>query len=78
MKYKLYRFKELGKEIGITSQMLSKELQDHKINKLIERKVLETKPIGVEYSITDHGLTFKGVIEALRDWGINHRREILK
>lgn len=78
LKDKPHRFKELAKEIGITSRMLSKELQDLEINKLIQRKVLDTKPIGVEYSITNHGLTFQDVIEALRDWGINHRKEILK
>ena len=78
LKDKPYRFKELAKEIGITSRMLSKELQDLEMNKLIDREVLDTKPIGVEYSITKHGLTFQGVIEALRDWGLKHRKEIIK
>jgi DNA-binding HxlR family transcriptional regulator len=72
-----YRFKELAKEIGITSRMLSKELQDMEMNKLITREVLDTKPIGVQYSITSHGLTFQGVIEAMRDWGLAHRNEII-
>lgn len=73
-----YRFKELAKEIGITSRMLSKELHDLELNKLIIRQVLDTKPIGVEYSITKHGQTFEHVIKALRDWGIKHRKEVIK
>ncbi|MEJ0103793.1 MAG: helix-turn-helix domain-containing protein [Bacteroidota bacterium] len=78
LKDKPHRFKELAKEIGITSRMLAKELHDLELNKLIEREVLDTKPIGVEYSITKYGSTFQGVIEALRDWGVKHRKEILK
>jgi DNA-binding HxlR family transcriptional regulator len=78
LKDKPHRFKELGKEIGITSRMLSRELQDLEMNKLIDRAILDTKPVGVEYSITKHGLTFQGVIEALRDWGLKHRKEIIK
>ncbi len=77
VKDKPHRFKELVKEIGIISRMLSKELQDLELNKLIDRKLLDTKPMGVEYSITNYGLTFQGVIEALRDWGVQHRKEIL-
>lgn len=58
--------------------MLSKELQGMEMNKLISREVLDTKPIGVQYSIPKHGLTFQGVIEAMRGWGLEHRREIIK
>ncbi|MEX0720300.1 MAG: helix-turn-helix domain-containing protein [Balneolaceae bacterium] len=72
-----FRFNELAKEIGITPRMLSKELQDLEMNKLVERKVLDTKPVGVEYYITEYGLTFQDVIEALRDWGMRHRRKIM-
>jgi DNA-binding HxlR family transcriptional regulator len=58
--------------------MLSRELQDLEMNKLVNRERLDTKPIGVEYSITKYGLTFQEVIEALRDWGLKHRKEIVK
>lgn len=71
-----YRFKALAHEIGITPRMLSRELQDMELNKLVVRTVIDTKPIGVEYSITDYGRTFSPIIEAMRDWGQNHRREI--
>lgn len=71
------RFKKLVNEIGITPRMLSKELQEMEANKLINRKVLNTKPVGIEYSITEHGLSFQKVIEAMRDWGLKHRNKIM-
>jgi len=30
----------------------------------------------VEYATTDYGLTFREVLEAMRDWGLKHRRKI--
>lgn len=73
-----YRFKELAREINISPRMLSRELQDMEMNQLISRKVLDEKPIGVEYAITDYGRTFKKVIHAMRDWGMAHRNKIMK
>ncbi len=74
---KPFRFKELAREIAITPRMLARELQDLETNNLITRTVLDTKPIGVEYSITAHGLTFQDLIEAMRDWGLRHRKKII-
>ncbi|MGA0557290.1 winged helix-turn-helix transcriptional regulator [Larkinella sp. VNQ87] len=73
-----FRFKELAREIGITPRMLSKELQELELNQLVKRTVLETRPISVEYAITDYGLTFKEVLEAMRNWGMKHRRRIIQ
>ncbi|MCF0072794.1 helix-turn-helix transcriptional regulator [Dyadobacter sp. CY261] len=78
LKERPYRFKALAQEIGISPRMLSRELQDMEINKLLDRTVIDAKPIGVEYSITDYGRTFGQIIEAMRDWGLNHRREIFQ
>lgn len=72
-----FRFKELAREIDITSRMLSKELQELEINHLISRTVLQSKPVSVEYAITDYGLTFGNVLEAMREWGLKHRRKII-
>ncbi|MFD2934655.1 winged helix-turn-helix transcriptional regulator [Spirosoma flavum] len=71
------RFKELAREIGISPRILSKELQDLEINKLVTRTVCDTRPITVEYSITEHGQTLEKVTTALRDWGLTHRKEII-
>lgn len=73
------RFMELKKALnGIASKKLSNDLQDLEINKLIERKVVKSKPITVEYSITEHGRSLDNLISELMDWGIKHRNEIIR
>ena len=74
-----HRFKELEREVtGITPKMLSKELQDLEINELVSRTVLDTKPVTVEYELTDYGSSLRNVIETLADWGTQHRARIMK
>ena len=71
------RFMDLQREIeGIGSKMLSKELQDLEMNHLITRTVLNTKPITVEYDLTDFGKTLEPVIEAIAQWGIDYRETL--
>ena len=68
------RYSDLLNEVeGISGKMLSRELKELEMNKLIERKVLDTKPIGVEYSLTEIGLSLKKVTETIADWGIEYR-----
>src|SRR5689334_218287 len=50
------RFGELLRNIdGIGAKMLSKELQNLEANQIVTRTVLQTKPITVEYEITEYG-----------------------
>lgn len=71
------RFKQMANEIpGITDKMLSKELKDLEMNKLIKRTVYDSFPPIVEYSITEHGKSLEKVIFALRDWGKEHRKVV--
>ena len=70
------RFKELSREIGISPRILSKALYELEMNKLVKRTVYDTKPVAVEYELTEYSRTLKDVIEVMRDWGYNHRREI--
>lgn len=62
------RFKELSREIGISPRILSKELQELELNRLVKRTVYATKPVAVEYEMTDYSLTLKEVIQAMMDW----------
>ena len=74
-----HRFKELEREVsGITPKMLSKELQDLEINELVSRTVLDTKPVTVEYELTEYGNSLKNVIKTLAEWGTLHRLRIIK
>lgn len=72
------RFKEISKTInGITDKMLSKELKDLEVNKLVIRTVYDTFPPTVEYARTKHSESLSPVIIALKDWGTLHRKEII-
>lgn len=71
------RYMDLQREIeGIGSKMLAKELQDLEMNHLITRKVLQTKPITVEYDLTDFGRTLEPTIDAIAQWGIDYRETL--
>jgi DNA-binding HxlR family transcriptional regulator len=73
------RFMDLLREVdGIAAKMLSKELQDLEMHQIITRTVLQTKPITVEYEITDYGKSLRPLIIEITDWGMNHRRKIMK
>ena len=71
------RFKELQNMVGnITSKMLSKELKELEINQLVERIVLNTRPVSIRYKITPYGMSSQSVIVALHDWGAKHRNKV--
>lgn len=71
-------FKKIERGIrGISAKMLSKELKDLELNKLVTRTVVHSKPVTVEYSITEYGKTTSNITEMLVNWGISHRRKIL-
>jgi len=77
--YNKRRFSDiLNDVVGISNKMLSKELKELEINKLINRSVLETQPITVQYTLTDHGKTLQTIINNLTAWGIEHRKKIIE
>ncbi len=72
------RFMELQREVeGIGAKMLSKELRELEINDLVVRTVLDTKPVTVEYRLTEYGSTLQNIIDEMMIWGENHRRRIM-
>lgn len=73
------RFNEMQRSIpGITAKMLSKELKDLEINKLLKRTVIDSMPVTVEYELTEYGETLKKVIAEITLWGLEHRRVIMQ
>jgi DNA-binding HxlR family transcriptional regulator len=73
------RFKELQRDVeGITAKMLSKELKDLEMNKIVKRTVFDTKPVTVEYRLTDHGHSLKKIINEMAVWGTKHREKIFQ
>lgn len=73
------RFSEMGREIPkITDRMLSKELRELEMNKLVKRTVFDSIPVVVEYSLTEYGKTLNPAIEELYKWGKAHRQKIIE
>lgn len=76
--YKPMRYSELLHEVkGISGKVLSRELKDLEINELIERIVLSTAPVAVQYRITDYGNSLKELTNTIADWGFIHRKRII-
>lgn len=75
--YNKRRFSDILNDVpGVSNKMLSKELKELEINRLVERTVLDTHPVTVEYELTEHGKTLKTIIQNLTDWGLAHRKTI--
>ncbi|MCT3924053.1 helix-turn-helix transcriptional regulator [Elizabethkingia anophelis] len=70
-------FMELLREVdGIGAKMLSKELNELELNQLVKRKVIHTKPVTVEYKITQYGKTIAPIIDEIANWGISYRKAL--
>lgn len=68
------RFMELQDSVGkITPRMLSKELQELELNKIVNRIVHSTKPVLIEYDLTESGNNLTEVIDSMVKWGLHHR-----
>lgn len=73
------RFMELlGSIDGIAAKMLSKELQELELNGLLTRTVVNTKPVTVEYELTQYGYSLKPIINEMASWGMQHRERVIK
>lgn len=72
------RFGELQRLVtGITAKVLSKELKELEMNEFAIRHVYATMPVTVEYELTEYSQSLNSIIEALRNWGVQHRARIL-
>lgn len=71
------RFMDLLRDVeGIAAKMLSKELQELEVNELISRTVKNTKPVTVEYELTEHGRSLGPLIYEVAKWGSKHRNKL--
>ncbi|QJD95180.1 helix-turn-helix transcriptional regulator [Mucilaginibacter robiniae] len=75
--YNQRRFSDILNDVnGISNKMLSKELKELEMNKLVKRTVLDTQPVTVQYQLTEYGRTLQTIIDNLTDWGMEHRKVI--
>jgi DNA-binding HxlR family transcriptional regulator len=58
--------------------MLSKELKDMELNKLVKRNVYPETPVLIEYEPTEYCRTFGNIIMEMINWGREHRRVIVE
>lgn len=63
------RFSELRRAIpAVTQKSLTATLRRLERNGIVEREVLRTRPVAVEYRITPLGKTLRDPIDAILDW----------
>jgi DNA-binding HxlR family transcriptional regulator len=66
-------FNDLKREIdGITSKVLSESLEDLEAKGILEREIVQEKPVRVSYYLTPVGEGLRDVIEAMEAWGQQH------
>ena len=76
--YNERRFSDILSDVeGISNKMLSKELKELEMNRLIKRTVLDTQPVTVQYNLTEYGRTLQTIIDHLAKWGLEHRKVII-
>ncbi|SHH49450.1 winged helix-turn-helix transcriptional regulator [Halobaculum gomorrense] len=64
------RFSELEERLdGISSATLSNSLEDLQQKKLVTRSVQGTRPVRVQYGLTERGRSFEPVLVSLKNWG---------
>ena len=72
------RFGELQRAVtGIAPKVLSNELKMLELNGFVMRHVYDTIPVSVEYELLEYSNSLGKVIDALKEWGTEHRIKIL-
>jgi DNA-binding HxlR family transcriptional regulator len=71
------RFNAIRREVsGLSQKTLTHCLRKLERNGIIERRILDTAPIGVEYAMTPLGHTLKAPFEALYQWVELHLSDV--
>lgn len=71
------RFNELRRSIpAISQKSLTTALRRLERNGMVDRVIISTRPIGVEYRISDVGRTLQDLIDALFHWTSAHLGDV--
>ena len=71
------RFNEMKREVGgISQRMLTLTLRGLERDGLVARRVFDTVPPKVEYSLTELGRSLQGPVMALGEWAMANKAEI--
>ncbi len=72
------RFGEIQRDIAdISPKMLSQELKALEEYKIVSRRLHDSMPVAVEYSLTTLGHSLHGLLDELLNWGVHFRNEIV-
>jgi DNA-binding HxlR family transcriptional regulator len=67
------RFNDIRRRLqGVTQRVLTQTLRKLERDGLIERRVLPTSPVGVEYAITPLGASLREPFGRLYDWTVSN------
>lgn len=70
------RFGELKKSVGNVSQkVLTAQLRAMEENGLVHREVYAEVPPRVEYSLTELGKSLKPILDSMRAWGEDYKKQ---
>lgn len=71
------RFNELRRAVpGVNQKSLTNTLRRLERNGVIDRRVLRSRPVAVEYRVAPIGKTMRAPIDALLDWTVSHMPDI--
>ncbi|MDH4574354.1 winged helix-turn-helix transcriptional regulator [Salinicola acroporae] len=71
------RFNALKRQLeGITQKALSHTLRRLERNGIVERRVIASAPVAVEYRITPLGRTLKAPFQALHQWTLQYHHQV--
>jgi DNA-binding HxlR family transcriptional regulator len=64
------KYNQLRRAMGnVSSKTLSRSLKHLVEENIVQRKVLETAPISVEYSLTERGRELSDALYGMKSWG---------
>lgn len=71
------RFNELRRQLpAVTPKSLSTCLRRLERNGMVERVVVSTEPVAIEYGVTGLGRTLRPPIQAMLEWFVAHLDEV--
>jgi DNA-binding HxlR family transcriptional regulator len=63
------RFSEISSYVvGVSDRVLSERLQELEQRGIVERRVLDQRPVRVEYALSESGLQLRDVLHAIKAW----------
>ena len=57
--------------------MLSKESKELELNGIVIRTVYDSIPVKVEYELSQSGHSLQMVLDAMLEWGLQHRKRVI-